>query len=110
GGHHHDGNRGVDALDGLQEIKAIHAWQFQICNDQVDRFLTEDFQSRFGVRGAARGKPLFGKAQFEQAKHPGFVLDNQYRSHTLSKPWKLENRNWKLVPGKSFFKYLISDF
>ena len=79
GGHHHDGERGVGALHGLQKFQAAHSRQAQIGDHEIGLFAHQELQARFRVRRGVHEETFFAKLQFEKTAHLGFVFDNEDR-------------------------------
>ena len=77
--HHHDGQRGVRALHGLQKFQAAHSRQAQIGHHEVRLFAHQKLQPGFRVRRRVHDETFFAQLQLEQPPHLGFVFDNENR-------------------------------
>ncbi len=88
-GHDDNRQRGILLLGGLQKFEPVDAREFQVGEDEVNRFGSEQLQSRFGVAGGERFEAVVAQVQLKQASHLGFVFDDEDGRHSLFSRWSL---------------------
>src|SRR5215510_681171 len=80
-GHDDDRHRCIRSLGLLQELKAAHPRQFQIGNDEIDRFPLKTLEPGFSVGSGVDSVAILSQADLQQPAHLWLIFDNEDVRH-----------------------------
>ena len=78
GGHHDDGEPGIEHLDPLKELDAVHPRHTDVHKGEIERGLFDEFQGLFAALGECDFPVHFGPDRsLQESEHINFIIDDQ---------------------------------